>query len=357
MVRQPTPGGLREQAVERLLQRPCAASNAGVWRSITGSNEPTSPGSGGRSTRSARSIGTSPSDYDYAAHMGPTECKGHLALREGERVACRHCSGRDDRRRASPNSFCAASALREGSIWKETASLLTETARRGSSGLPREARAMGLVAWRSAGWCARIGSSASGSNSGTNRFRLSSRVGGHPRGNAVHGAEAGTVLEQEAPEAGPVEPCRGTGGADTSMGDDAHSQVRRQRGRRITRLWALISISTWWIPRRRSAHRAVRDARGGGLCSSVRSSARAAGCGRGRARRAGPACVPSPACPAARSCRRAPSTAPPRSRKKCLDPVPRRLRALVGLRDSTWVRFGARCLSERTLGRQAHQDD
>ena len=29
---------------------------------------------------------------------------------------------------------------------------------------------------------------------------------------------------------------RGTGGADTSMGDDAHSQVRRQRGRRITRL-------------------------------------------------------------------------------------------------------------------------
>ena len=31
------PGGLREQAVERLFNAPCAASNAGVWRLITGS--------------------------------------------------------------------------------------------------------------------------------------------------------------------------------------------------------------------------------------------------------------------------------------------------------------------------------
>ena len=122
-------------------------------------------------------------------------------------------------RRASPNSFCAASALREGSIWKETASLLTEThsQARLERSSPRSSWTRQLVssAWRSAAlfWCARI-ASASGSNSGTNRFRLSAQrprrdrqpLGGHPRGNAVHGAEAGTVLEQEAcPEAGPVE--------------------------------------------------------------------------------------------------------------------------------------------------------
>ena len=73
-------------------------------------------------------------------------------------------------------------------------------------------------------------------------------LAGEPRGNAVHGTEAGTGLEQKArPEAGPVERSGEQPrhrGADTSMGDDAHSQVRRQRGRRITRLWALTSIPT-----------------------------------------------------------------------------------------------------------------
>ena len=70
----------------------------------------------------------------------------------------------------------------------------------------------------------------------------------------------------------------------------------------------------------RSAHRAARTGRrrthpAAGCALRCAHRARAAGCGRGRARRAaGRACVPSPACPAARSCgRRAPSTAPPRS--------------------------------------------
>ena len=86
-------------------------------------------------------------------------------------------------RRASPNSFCAASALREGSIWKETASLLTEThsQARLERSSPRSSWTRQLVssAWRSAAlfWCARI-ASASGSSSGTNRFRLSASVPG-----------------------------------------------------------------------------------------------------------------------------------------------------------------------------------
>ena len=37
---------------------------------------------------------------------------------------------------------------------------------------------------------------------------------------------------------------RGAGGADASTGEDAQSQVRRQLGRLITRLWALTSTST-----------------------------------------------------------------------------------------------------------------
>ena len=104
------------------------------------------------------------------------------------------------------------------------------------------------------------------------------------------------------------------------MGDDAHSQVRRQRGRRITPLVGLdLDLDEGWIPRRRSAHRAARTGRrrthpAAGCALRCAHRARAAGCGRGRARRAaGRACVPSPACPAARSCgRRAPldSTAP-----------------------------------------------
>jgi len=36
---------------------------------------------------------------------------------------------------------------------------------------------------------------------------------------------------------------RGTGGADTSSGDDAQSQPRRQRGRTILRVCALTAIS------------------------------------------------------------------------------------------------------------------
>ena len=189
-----------------------------------------------------------------AAHMGPTECKGHLALAKASEslVGAIAIATMTVSRRASPNSFCAASALREGSIWKETASLLTEThsQARLERSSPRSSWTRQLVssAWRSAAlfWCARIAGQRLEQRHeplqavGQRPRRDRQPLGGHPRGNAVHGAEAGTVLEQEAcPEAGPVErpgEQPRTGGADTSMGDDAHSQVRRQRGRRITRL-------------------------------------------------------------------------------------------------------------------------
>ena len=114
-------------------------------------------------------------------------------------------------RRASPNSFCAASALREGSIWKETASLLTEThsQARLERSSPRSSWTRQLVssAWRSAAlfWCARIrlGQRLEQRHEplqavGQRPRRDRQPLGGHPRGNAVHGAEAGTVLEQEA---------------------------------------------------------------------------------------------------------------------------------------------------------------
>ena len=65
-------------------------------------------------------------------------------------------------RRASPNSLCAASALRLGSIWKQTASLLTEvhSQARLDRSSPRSSWTRQPVssAWRSAAlfWCARI---------------------------------------------------------------------------------------------------------------------------------------------------------------------------------------------------------
>ena len=150
-------------------------------------------------------------------------------------------------------------------------------------------------------------------------------LGGHPRGNAVHGAEAGTVLEQEAcPEAGPVE----------RPGEQPRHRGRRHfHGRRRalagpaparTADHALVGLDLdldeGGFLGACSAHRAARTGRrrthpAAGCALRCAHRARAAGCGRGRARRAaGRACVPSPACPAARSCgRRAPSTAPPRS--------------------------------------------
>ena len=79
--------------------------------------------------------------------------------------------------------MCAASALREGSIWKQTASLLTEvhSQARLDRSSPRSSWTRQPVssAWRSAAllWCARI-ASAIGSNSGTKRFRLLASVPG-----------------------------------------------------------------------------------------------------------------------------------------------------------------------------------
>ena len=70
---------------------------------------------------------------------------------------------------------------------------------------------------------------------------------GQPCADALQRTQARIAFEQEArPDADPVGRVgeqSGHGGADTSTGDDAQSHVRRQRGRRITRLWALTSIS------------------------------------------------------------------------------------------------------------------
>ena len=150
-------------------------------------------------------------------------------------------------------------------------------------------------------------------------------LGGHPRGNAVHGAEAGTVLEQEAcPEAGPVE----------RPGEQPRHRGRRHfHGRRR----ALAGPA----PARTADHALVGldlDLDEGGFLGAVRRielpapaadarirrrvvlrcahRARAAGCGRGRARRVLAALVFRARlvrCSLLR--RRAPSTAPPHRTK------------------------------------------
>ena len=120
--------------------------------------------------------------------------------------------------RASANSLSAASALRDASIWKQTASPLTDVhnqARLDRSS-PRSSCTRQEVssAWRRTAvfWCARI-ASCSVWNSAAKRLRLlasGSRrdrqsVAGEPRGDAAHGPEAGAVFEQEArPEADAV---------------------------------------------------------------------------------------------------------------------------------------------------------
>ena len=109
--------------------------------------------------------------------------QGSLCPREGERVACMRYSDADDDRveESVAEQLLRRLALREGSIWKETASLLTEThsQARLERSSPRSSWTRQLVssAWRSAAlfWCARI-ASASGSSRRT--FRLSASVPG-----------------------------------------------------------------------------------------------------------------------------------------------------------------------------------
>ena len=90
-------------------------------------------------------------------------------------------------RRASPNSFCAALSIRVV-----------------RSGLPREGISPSAPPCSGAQRLEQRHEPLQAVGQRPRRDRQP--LGGHPRGNAVHGAEAGTVLEQEAcPEAGPVE--------------------------------------------------------------------------------------------------------------------------------------------------------
>ena len=92
---------------------------------------------------------------------------------------------------ASANSLCAASALRLGSMWKQTASLLTEVHSQARLDRPssRSACTRQVVssAWRNAAsfWCARI-ASATGSNSATKRFRVLASVPGETESPWAH---------------------------------------------------------------------------------------------------------------------------------------------------------------------------
>ena len=190
--------------------------------------------------------------------MGPTECKGHLALAKASESLVGAIAIADDDRveeSVAEQLLRRLGAARGVDMERDRviADLETHSQARLERSSPRSSWTRQLVssAWRSAAlfWCARI-ASASGSNSWHEaasgcRPASPARPSALGRTSTRHtrctGREAGTVLEQEAcPEAGPVErpgeQLCGTGGADTSMGDDAHSQVRRQRGRRITRL-------------------------------------------------------------------------------------------------------------------------
>ena len=156
-----------------------------------------------------------------AAHMGPTECKGHLALAKASESLVGAIAVADDDR--VEESVAEQLLRRLGAARGVDMERDRVTADRDPQ--PGAARAVfpakfldapaGLVGMAQRRLVLvrkdRLGQRLEQRHEplqavGQRPRRDRQPLGGHPRGNAVHGAEAGTVLEQEAcPEAGPVE--------------------------------------------------------------------------------------------------------------------------------------------------------
>ena len=145
-------------------------------------------------------------------------------------------------RRASPNSFCAASALGEGSIWKETASLLTDDPQPGAARarLPREVP--GRASWSRRHGAAPPCSGAQGSPRPAARAAARTASGCRPaspprpsalgrtstrqrgaRGGSRHSAPTGSVPRSWSRRAS-WGTAAAPGAGDTYHGRDAHSQ-------------------------------------------------------------------------------------------------------------------------------------
>ena len=222
--------------------------------------------------------------------MGPTECKGHFALAKASESLVGAIAVADDDRveESVAEQLLRRLGAARGSIWKETASLLTEThsqARLG--GLPREVPTRQLV---SSAWRGRLvlgqGSPRPAARSG-NRFRLSASVPGRdrqalgPTSTRQRGARGGSRHSAATGSVGPRSWSRRRPGATAAPGWPtlpwATTRTRRSGasadgGSRACRPRPRSRRA--WIPRRRSAHRCPHrpqtHASGGGLCSSVR---------------------------------------------------------------------------------------
>ena len=148
-----------------------------------------------------------------AAHMGPTECKGHLALAKASESLVSTVAVADDNR--VEESVAEQLLRRLGAARRVDMERDRITADRGPQ--PGAARAVfpakflhapcGLVGMAQRRLVLvrkdRLGQRLEQRHEplqavGQRPRRDRQPLGGHPRGNAVHGAEAGTVLEQEA---------------------------------------------------------------------------------------------------------------------------------------------------------------
>ena len=258
------PGGLREQAVERLLQRALRrverrrlALDHGVVMSqprlvqAVDRRDPLDP-----SLAPVRQSHLAGRALDkIAAHMGPTECKGHFALaKASESLVGAIAIADDDRVEESvAEQLLRRLGAARGVDMERDRVIADRDPQPGAARAVFPAKFLdapaGLVGMAQRRLVLvrkdRLGQRLEQRHEplqavGQRPRRDRQPLGGHPRGNAGarggsrHSARTGSVPRSWSRRASGEQPRHR--GADTSMGDDAHSQVRRQRGRRITRL-------------------------------------------------------------------------------------------------------------------------
>ena len=156
-----------------------------------------------------------------AAHMGPTECKGHFALAKASESLVGAIAVADDDRveEAFGEQLLRRLGAARGVDMERDRVIADRDPQPGAARAVFPAKFLdapaGLVGMAQRRLVLvrkdRLGQRLEQRHEplqavGQRPRRDRQPLGGHPRGNAVHGAEAGTVLEQEAgPEAGPVE--------------------------------------------------------------------------------------------------------------------------------------------------------
>ena len=224
------PGGLREQAVERLLQRALRRVERRRLALATGvvmlqprpvqavdRSDPLDP-----SLAPARQSHLAGRALDkIAAHMGPTECKGHFALAKASESLVGAIAVADDDRveESVAEQLLRRLGAARGVDMERDRVIADRDPQPGAARPVFPAKFLdapaGLVGMAQRRLVLvrkdRLGQRLEQRHEplqavGQRPRRDRQPLGGHPRGNTVHGAEAGTVLEQEAcPEAGPVE--------------------------------------------------------------------------------------------------------------------------------------------------------